>query len=123
MAHGCTGLTYEQRLRKMKLMPLQYRRRRGDLIALYKIMTDRLKINKESLCLRVDLGQQRRGHKWKLQVVRTNTELRRNSFANRIVEDWNKLSGEVLEVATVNAFKSGVDRLLLMEEKFEEMCR
>ena len=72
--------------------------------------------------MRVDPGQRRRGHKWKLQVVRTNTELRRNSFANRIVEDWNKLSGEVLEVATVSAFKGGVDRLMLTEEKFE-MCR
>jgi len=36
-------------------------------------------------------------------------ELRRNFFSQRVVNAWNKLPDEVIDVKTVNAFKQALD--------------
>jgi len=38
---ACLGLTYKDRLKRLKLPTLKYRRIRGDMIEVYKILTNK----------------------------------------------------------------------------------
>ena len=48
-------------------------------------------------------------HGFKLSKNRAILELRRNFFSQRVVNAWNKLPDEVIDVRSVNAFKQAVD--------------
>ena len=43
LVHGFSGLSYIQRLQKLQLPTLKYRRLRGDMIELYKMVTGKYK--------------------------------------------------------------------------------
>ena len=51
-----------------------------------------------------------RGHPWKLAKPLATSRPRRNSFAARIINDWNALPYHVVSSATVNQFKARLDR-------------
>ena len=46
----------------------------------------------------------------------SNNEIRRNSFALRIVKIWNGLPEELVNAPSVNSFKNGFDRLFQNHE-------
>ncbi|KAK4322449.1 hypothetical protein Pmani_006789 [Petrolisthes manimaculis] len=85
------GVSYEDRLRKLKLPTLAYRRARGEMIEVYKIMQG---VYDEEVCR--DLFERQeddltRGHSKKLYVRRSRLNIRKNFFGNRVVENWNDL--------------------------------
>ena len=96
---------YEDRLKKLKLPSLIYRRERWDMIETYKY-TDN-----SWLILAADSNT--RGHSLKLTKQRSMTELRRHYFSNRIVNNWNSLSDHVvLRRGSRNLFfKASLDKL------------
>ena len=46
-----------------------------------------------------------RGHNLKLQKQTTKTELRKNSFSNRVVDTWNSLHKDIVNSDSVNSSK------------------
>ena len=59
-----------------------------------------------------------RGHNLKIQREFLNTPnnckfntIRCNFFTNRVVNDWNLLTQEIIESTTVNQFKNNIDKL------------
>ena len=50
-----------------------------------------------------------RGHQWKIRKPEAVTQIRRNSFTVRVVNDWNALPNNVVSAATVNQFKAILD--------------
>ncbi len=106
---------YEERLIFIGLDSLEHRRRRGDLIQYFKIVSGRYIINWISEITHVSLSDvpvsNLRGDKPRIcrQLVR-NCDPRDNFFSNRVVPDWNRLPNEVVNAATVNDFKNGLDR-------------
>ena len=52
------------------------------------------------------------GNSFKLQKARFTIKIRENAFSNRVVNNWNKLPDEVVNVKSVNEFKSGVESAL-----------
>ena len=50
-----------------------------------------------------------RGHQWKISKPEAVTRFRRNSFAVRMVNDWNALPNKVVSAVTVNQFKARLD--------------
>ena len=78
------NLTYKDRLKKLKLPTLKYRRIRGDMIEVYKILT-----NKYDSWVNLYLEKQQdsitRGHSLKLVNNRYHYDLIKFSFAPRIV--------------------------------------
>ena len=105
------GLDYEERLSRLGLYSLEFRRMRGDLKETYKIMKgmDRVGVERFFL-LRKD--SRTRGHSLKIKGERFRTELRRNFFTQRVVNLWNSLPVEVVEAASLNIFKTQVNRFL-----------
>ena len=84
-------MEYEDRLRKLQLPTLKYRRLRGDMIELFKIVKGFY--DKEATNGIVERNHRpvTRGHPWKLLKQSPNTDLRKFTFANRVVDLWNDL--------------------------------
>ncbi len=111
---GFEALTYEQRLRKLGLPTLEYRRLRADLIQVYRLFEniDHCPITKFFV---LDTGGITRGNSRKLKKVRFNKTLKRNSFQHRVVNRWNGLNDSVVMATNLNAFKSALN-IALKEE-------
>ena len=52
-----------------------------------------------------------RGHSAKLMKNRCRLDLRRHFFSERVVNRWNGLDQHVIDSATLNSFKTGLDRI------------
>ena len=108
---GLRGLTYEQRLERLKLTKLIDRRFRGDMIQTYKILTHKDDIKRETFFqMAGERGdpELRRGLKiWK---ERPKQMRRKNVFSQRVVNPWNHEKREVVQALKTSGFKSRFDR-------------
>ena len=104
--------SYEERLRVLGLLTLAYRRLRGDLIQTYKVMHEINDVAKESLFELASPTSATRGHSFKIKKQRTRLKLREHSFSNRVVNNWNDLPEDAVNAATINCFKTAVDKAL-----------
>ena len=48
-------------------------------------------------------------HKFKIFKPRCKTNIKKNTFALRAVNEWNALSNDVIEVENINQFKSKLE--------------
>lgn len=104
------GLTYEERLAALNLPTLEYRRRRGDMIELFKILHGIDDIDYTTM-FSLSPHTQIRGHSLKLQKPRANKSIRLNSFTHRVINCWNQLPESTIVSETVLKFKTDIDKL------------
>ena len=87
--NGMSDMSYPDRLRKLKLPTLAYRRIRGDMIEIYKLLHGKYDSNTSNIInLYKDhnkLNERTRGHMWKICHERSRLNLRKESFPNRAV--------------------------------------
>ena len=103
------NLPYRDRLRRCKLMTLEERRRRYDLIEMFKVMKGIYKIDKEKL---FELNSNpTRGHDMKVKKNYSRLNIRKYFFTNRVVDDWNHLPALAIKAENVLQFKKVVDPL------------
>ena len=110
---GLKNLPYPERLRRLGLPTLSYRRIRGDMIELYKITTDIYdKESCEFIRLWKDVAPRTgmRGHQKKNFPQQAKTTIRKISFALRNVNIWNSLPQHIVNATSVNSFKNRLDR-------------
>ena len=112
------NLTYPDKLRALNLPTLSYRRLRGDMIEVYKIIANIYDSNtcQNILNFRQNKGVNLRGHQYTLEHKRLYTASRVNYFANRVVKVWNSLPEKVVGAGTLNMFKNSLDRLWSKQE-------
>ena len=100
-------LSYEERLEKLGLPSLSYRRRRGDMIAVFKIITGRAAGNQ---FFDVEtMGGRTRGHQFKLKKSHARRDVRRHRFSQRVINDWNGLPAHIVNSVSTTAFKKALD--------------
>ena len=100
----------------LNLPTLKYRRKRGDLIQVFKILNGHYDINWEDfIILDTIRTHNTRGHSKKLVNNRTLTSLRQKSFCYRVVDHWNSLTEEIATAKTVTSFKTLLDKHLVNE--------
>ncbi|WAR02240.1 YWV1-like protein [Mya arenaria] len=104
------GLTYEERLCELNLTTLEYRRKRYDIIQVYKIVhnIDNIDIN-NFFTFAENVGT--RGHNLKLNQRQAKKGRRMNAFGIRTVSTWNNLPGELVNSTTLLPFKTNLDKL------------
>ena len=110
---GMKNLTYEERLRKLKLPTLKYRRHRGDMIELYKITTGKYDPEiTDFIRWRKDYSARTnaRGNSHKLFAQRPKLDLRKYSFTVRATNIWNSLPDHIASSKTTNTFKNRLDK-------------
>ena len=108
MVRSCKGLIYTERLKKLRLPSLTYRRKRADLILLYKMKSGQLM---DCHCPGLTLcpDERTRGHEFKLATRLAHKDCRKYYFSNRVVDDWNRLPGPVVSAESLSLFKSLLD--------------
>ena len=82
------GMDYEARLRYLNLPTLTYRRRRGDVIEVFKYFKNPSVYNSFKFTLSTGVT---RGHTLKVLKQRWRTNLGGRALSNRVVNDWNSL--------------------------------
>ena len=116
-------LSYSERLQELNLPTLLHRRRRADMIQVFKIIKG---INEIPIDDFFQISESTtRGHSHKIFKHPSQKSIRQNSFSVRIVEDWNSLPEEVVSVKTVLQFITRLDKMWihkgdLMTRKFIE---
>ena len=103
-------LTYEERLRKLNMPTLVFRRLRGDMIEIFKHYQS---YDRKSLsnCFRPRCAPGRR-HNFQLERNFAKDGLRgvqHNSFYFRTIKTWNELPKAVVDSETLNTFKNRLD--------------
>ena len=105
------NLSYDERLRKLRLPTLKYRRLRGDMLNVYKILNDDKKGSSHLLPLH-ESNHSTRGHDKKLQKNRYKCNFRKFSFSLRVTNNWNSLSKTTTNAVDINQFKKLLDNEL-----------
>ena len=101
---GMENKAYSERLEELKLPSLEYRRKRADVMQTYKIMNNIDRIDEKEFfkpCKEV----RTRGHSMSVQKTQCKSLVRRNTFSQRVVNDWNALPDAVVTSGSINQFK------------------
>jgi hypothetical protein len=109
VAFSMKCLNYEARLAKLELTTLEERRRRGNLIQMFKIQSGRDEVCWSKPLLITEPMRGRRA-----QLRRQTGQIgnqRHNFFTNRVAGAWNDLPDELVSASSVNSFKNGYDKL------------
>jgi hypothetical protein len=101
------GLSYIERLRKLHMPTLTYRRARGDMIEVFKILNVYDRDVSPKLSLNV---HPTRGHSFKLCKTRAQRDIRKYFFTLRVTDMWNSLPAAVVMADSLNSFKNRLDR-------------
>ena len=105
------GLNFDQRRIILALPTLEDRRRRGDLIEMFKIVNSDNYVKFEEP-LRFFDNMSRGRHNKRLHRSLDKKTCRYNFITNRVVNDWNSLSQEAIDSANKNIFKNRIDKIL-----------
>ena len=112
-------LNYIERLRKLNLPSLKFRRLRGDLIQTYKIFNKIDDLNPASI-FNLPNNTNTRNSLFKIFTAHSQTNLRKNIFRNRISKHWNPLTNCTKSAKSVNAFKNRLVKETTIEhQKFK----
>ena len=115
MTSGLSG-DYEGCCKAVSLMTLEQRRKRGDMIEVWKLMHGHEKIDTSQLLTRVEDHSERTTRSTdNLMLVPPNTrlEVRRNFFSSRIVAPWNQLPVAIKKASSIDSFKFNYDKQVL----------
>ena len=103
-------LQYEERLKRLRLYPLEKKRFRGDLIETYKILTGKEENVNPDLFFKRATTSNLRGNSMKLFKGRSRLVQRQNFFSQRVVNYWNNLPESVVTSGTTYTFKNRLDK-------------
>ena len=104
-------LSYEERLKECGLTTLETRRLRGDQIEVFKILNGYENIDR-NMFFSLKKDSSTRGHEVKLVKDQCRLDIRKHSFSQRTINEWNKLSTDCVTASSVNMFKNKVDTYL-----------
>ena len=114
MLPGMKGKDYEERLRKLNLPSMTYRRLRGDMIETLKILNNIydskvtkgiFKIHEAEFAERIT-----RGHSTKLVKIRSRLDNRKHYLSNRVMKASNNLPSDLVSAETVKQLEIGLDK-------------
>ena len=100
---GLSHLSYEERLRTMKLPTLKYRRYRGDMIELYKMTHDLY--DKNAIRKFLDFrSSHSRGHQFNLFKHSFKKDVRKYSFKWWTTAQWNNLPDSIVYAPSMKKY-------------------
>jgi len=110
MLPGLRTLPYVNRLQFLGLWSLEERRNHADLLEVFRVYKGWSRISFDRM-FTISNVTVTRGHTAKITKNRCRLDLRRHFFSERVIDRWNRLPQHIIDSVTLNAFKSGLDRL------------
>ena len=107
MIEGLEDYDYLERLRILGLTTLETRFVRVDLIEVYKIFKGLDSLDPGRYFVREEGVT--RGHSFKLFKKRERLDVGRYKFGNRVCNEWNLLTEDVVSAGSLNTFKAKLD--------------
>ena len=107
-----TDLNYESRLLQCGLTTLESRRLRGDQIEVCTIVNGYEDVDR-NMFLKLEEDSRIRGHKAALVKEQCRLDMRKYSFSQRVINEWNKLPNCCVNASSVNMFNNRIDRYLV----------
>ena len=107
---GLQDISYEDRLKIIKLPSLEYRLLRGDMIQVFKIANNYYDPVTTHSIFKFSNNSRLRGHNFKIIKKSTNKSKYSNFFTNRVVNTWNNLPCSVVNAKSINDFKNLIDK-------------
>ena len=115
MVSGLKNKEYRERCREVGLDSLQTRRERHNILQVFKIMHGIDKVAPEALFIRVSEREDARtrlsADPMNIRMKPARLDIRKHSFALRIVEKWNRLDSETKNLKSIGAFKNALKDL------------
>ena len=97
----------------LNLQPLDVRRRRGDLIQLYKIVNVYESVHWKNVDTFKFVDRNSRGHNKRMENELVKLCRPRYYFyTNRVIPMWNILSQSAVDATTINDFKIEIDKMV-----------
>ena len=101
-------LNCESRLLQCGLTTLETRRLRGDQIEVFTIVKGYEDVDR-NMFFKLKEGSRTRGHKAALVKEQCRLDMRKYSFSQRVINEWNKLPNDCVNASSVNMFKNRID--------------
>ena len=95
----------------VSLTTLETRRLRGDQIEVFKIVNSYEDVDR-NIFFKLKEGSRTRGHKAALVKEQYGLDMRKYSFSQRVINEWNKLSNDCVNASSVNMFKNRIDKYM-----------
>ena len=113
LVDGYSNLEYSERLKKLGLTTLRFRRLRGDLIEMFKhfCLYDKDAVTGPSF-QENHRSSRKHEHQLREHFRARRRGLSENSFYGRVIKLWNDLPRHVAEEKNVNRFKNALDKHL-----------
>ena len=105
-------LSYESHLLQCGLTTLEIKRLRGYQIEVFKIVNGYEDVDR-NMFFKFKEGSRTRGHKAALVKEQYRLDIRKYSFSQRVINEWNELPNELFNASSVNMFKNRMDRYLI----------
>ena len=102
--------SYEDRLYKLGIRSLRYRRLQADIIMVYKLLHNLVDMPFDDFFQLYTSPYNTRRHKYCLDVKRCGSRGEQGTFAARVVDPWNSLPASVVESTTLTAFRLKLNR-------------
>jgi len=103
-------LCYSERLQRLNLTTLRYRRHRGHMIEVFKILRNVYDPEITKGMLQLSNNTRTRGHSLKLCAQPARRDIRKHSFVVRVIKPWNSLPEEVVMSSSVKMFEARLDK-------------
>ncbi len=112
-------LSYQERLKKLKLPTLKWRRQYLDLLKTHQLIHGDQELRKEQITLSSEVTTPTlRRHRLTIYKISCHTGVYQQHLVNRIIEKWNSLPHELLDVQSYCAFKKRLKAYLLLNETY-----
>jgi len=108
-------MPYETKLQALGLPTLEARRRRGDLLEVFKILNGFSFLKVDEFFSHVQDRHELKTRSYtndNLVMEKCTLNVRKNFFSCRVINDWNSLPKHVRESCTINEFKNNYDEFL-----------
>ena len=115
MVSGLKGKTYQDRLKEIGLLTLEKRREQFDLVQVFKIVAGKEDVRSSTWFSLTgpapDRATRLTSDPLNIRKQNPKTDIRKNFFSNRVVDNWNRLPSYVKNSRNVKEFKNHVRRL------------
>ena len=105
-------MDYSNRLQVLNITTLETRRLRAGLLEVFKIFNGLESIRPTDVFDTGKAWYATRGHPFKITKMHSRLDVRKYSFTQRIVNDWNQLPEAAVMSKDINMFKGHIDKYL-----------